>query len=90
MLVIFALALHTKYQPYDLDELDNLETLSLFGSFLTMFFGLFFVVPGVPYSWKIWVTIAILVVNCFIAFLFAKNVLQVVNEIAQSIKEEKG
>jgi len=53
LLVTVAVLLHVKYSPYNDNDLDYLELMSLLTSFMTLFLGLFFVVPGVPQSWTL-------------------------------------
>jgi len=41
-MLVIAIVLHTRYQPFEIDELDSLEMWSLLSSYFTMFFGMFF------------------------------------------------
>jgi hypothetical protein len=41
-MLVIALVLHTRYQPFEIDELDSLEMWSLLSSYFTLFFGMFF------------------------------------------------
>eukprot|EP00003_Mantamonas_plastica_P000503 TRINITY_DN1040_c1_g1_i8.p1 TRINITY_DN1040_c1_g1~~TRINITY_DN1040_c1_g1_i8.p1 ORF type:complete len:1696 (+),score=495.31 TRINITY_DN1040_c1_g1_i8:38-5125(+) len=50
--IFFALLLHIRYQPYESDILDNLESMSLVTSFTTLYFGLFFFVSDISVDWQ--------------------------------------
>merc|ERR1711988_2014803 len=41
-MLVIAIVLHTRFQPFQIDDLDNLESVSLLSSYFTMFFGMFF------------------------------------------------
>lgn len=88
LLVFSALILHVKYQPYDDDDLDTLELWSLLASFLTLFLGLFFVVPGVPQSWKEYLAWIIVAVNSAVMVLFTISISRATSTIAKETMQK--
>lgn len=88
LLVFAALILHVKYQPYDDDDLDLLELWSLLASFLTLFLGIFFVIPGVPTSWRTPMAWLIIFVNSAVMIMFSISIGSVASTFAKATVEK--
>jgi hypothetical protein len=83
LLIVFFLVLHVKYEPFDDDDLDSLETWSLLCSFLTLFLGLFFEVAKDYPSWMDPIAYTILAVNGFVFFQFGYHFLFIATSFAR-------
>lgn len=71
LLCVVVVVLHGFACPFESDTIDGLELLSLFGSFCTYFLGQFLDVEILPDSFKLFVTIAIGLMNFLVLFSIA-------------------
>ncbi len=75
-----SLAIHMRVQPYMEPVLDRLETLSMAGSVLTLWLGLFFYL-GTPVEVEIVLTIVLVLFNALLCLEFAMSI---VTEMART------
>jgi ABC-type thiamin/hydroxymethylpyrimidine transport system permease subunit len=68
-------AIHLKVQPFREDVLDRLETLSMCGSVLTLWIGLFFYL-GTPLEVEVVLTIVICIFNALLCAQFALSIVK--------------
>merc|ERR1719261_1349990 len=83
LLIVIFLVLHVKYEPFDDDDLDSLETWSLLCSFLTLFLGLFFEVAKDYPSWMKPISWTILAVNLFVFLMFIYHFVNIATSFAR-------
>jgi hypothetical protein len=83
LLIVIFLVLHVKYEPFDDDDLDSLETWSLLCSFLTLFLGLFFEVAKDYPTWMTPIAWTILAVNGFVFSMFVFHFLHIATSFAR-------
>lgn len=80
VVLMLALIVHIKFQPYDDDDLDNVESLSLLATFATFFVGLFFGssnTVGISARWAEAVTFVVLGLNVLVGVAVFVVVLKV-------------